>query len=174
MMRKAIRKRRHNPVFMVDLAVPRDIEPAVADLGDIYLYTIDDLQQVADENLSQRQRAADEAVGTIDLAVTEFMRWMHGVRAAESLKRLRSHAERNSEDLAARALHQIEAGHDPGPVIRQLANKLTHKILHLPSTRLRQAAEEQHYEILKAADWLFDPAPTEPAETGDESEDDDS
>ena len=159
LMVSAIKARRHKPVFMVDLAVPRDIEPAVAGLPDIYLYTIDDLQKVADENLSERKRAAEAASGTIESAVLDYMRWLHGARAAESLERLRSHAEKSGNDLATRALHQIEAGNDPGRIIRQLTRTLTHKILHVPSTRLRQAAEEQHYEILKAADWLFDAGP---------------
>ena len=84
------------------------------------------------------------------------MRWLHGARAAKFLRRLRSHAEQSSDELVAKALRQIRAGKDPEKVIQQLANTLTHKILHIPSTRLRQAAEEQEYGILKAADWLFD------------------
>jgi len=155
-VRRAIRARRHRPAFMVDLGVPRDIDPGVGDLNDIYLYTIDDLQQVADDNLNERHRAAEEAGGTIDAAVAEFMRWVHGVRAADSLKKLRALAEERGEQLAERALHRIESGADPAGAIRQLASTLVHHILHGPSERLRAAAEQQHYEMLEAADWLFD------------------
>jgi glutamyl-tRNA reductase len=156
LIKRALRKRRRQPMFLVDIAVPRDIEPDVAGLKDVYLYTIDDLQQVADDNIAERNRAAEAAGSTVQTAVEEFMRWLHGARAAKFLRRLRSHAEQSSEQLVAKALRQIQAGKEPEKVIQQLANTLTHKILHIPSTRLRQAAEEQEYGILKAADWLFD------------------
>jgi glutamyl-tRNA reductase len=152
----ALRQRRHQPMFMVDLAVPRDIDPRVGKLDDIYLYSIDDLHQVADENLGQRERAARDADGLVDTAVTQYMGWLHGARAADSLRRLRAAADRNSAELASRALHQIEAGGDPAQVVQQLANTLTHRLLHGPSRRLREAAEQQHFEFLKAADWLFE------------------
>jgi glutamyl-tRNA reductase len=150
LIKEALRARRRKPMFLVDIAVPRDIHADVADLKDVYLYTIDDLQQVADENIAERNRAAEAAGGTVEDAVDEFMRWLHGARAAKFLQRLRSHATESSEELAARAIRQLRAGQDPEKVVRQLANTLT------PSTRLRQAAESQQYQILKAADWLFD------------------
>ena len=155
-IKKALKIRRRKPMFLVDIAVPRDIEPSVADEVDAYLYTIDDLQQVAEENTKHRSRAARAAAGTVQAAVEEFMRWLHGARASKFLKRLRDHAEQSSDELVARALNQLEAGKDPEKVIRQLANTLTNRILHVPSTRLRQAAESQQYGILKAADWLFE------------------
>jgi glutamyl-tRNA reductase len=155
-IRGALKIRRRRPIFLVDIAVPRDIEATVADLDDAYLYTIDDLQQVVDENTEQRNLAAKAAGGIIQASVEEFMRWLHGARAAKFLKRLRKHAEESSDELVDKALKQISAGKDPEAVIRQLAGSLTKRILHVPSTRLRQAAESQEYGILKAADWLFD------------------
>jgi len=152
----ALRARRRNPMFLVDLGVPRDIAPEVAELGDVYLYTIDDLRQVADENLSHRQDAAASAEIAIVEARQEFMRWLHGQRAAEGLRRLRTRAERSGEELARRAVNQLEAGGDPAHIVEQMANTLTHRILHMPSTRLREAAEQQQDDILKAADWLFE------------------
>ena len=152
----ALIARRRRPMFLVDIAVPRDIEASIADLNDAYLYTIDDLQQVVDENTAERNRAAKAAAGMIQSAVEEYMRWLHGARAAKFLRRLRRHAEHSSEELVTRALNQIKSGKDPEQVVRQLANTLTNRILHVPSTRLRQAAENQKYGILKAADWLFD------------------
>jgi len=185
MVRDALRQRR-SPVFMVDLGVPRDIDPRAEKLRDVYLYTIDDLRKVADESLGKRQDAARQAVGTIDREVREYLRWLHGARAARGLRRLRTHADRQAEVLAERALHQIEAGGDPEAVVRQLSSTLTHRILHGPSIRLRRAAEEQHDDVLRAADWLFEPEGFEPPDeddqetgdvrrldSGDRSEDDD-
>lgn len=161
MIKLALRARRRRPMFLVDIAVPRDIHPQVSKLTDVYVYTIDDLQQVADENIAERHRAAESATGTVETSVDEFMRWLHGARAAKFLQRLRSHAMSSSDELAAKAVRQIRAGKDPEQVVRQLAKTLTNKILHVPSTRLRQAAESQEYQILKAADWLFDESEAE-------------
>lgn len=154
--RTAMVKRRHKPVFLVDIAVPRDVEPAVTDIDGAYLYTIDDLQQVADENRSERNRAAESAGHSVSESVLDFMRWLHGARAADSLHRLRNHAELSGEALAMRAVRQLQAGHDPEQVVGQMATTLTHRILHGPTKRLREAAEEEDYDMLKAADWLFD------------------
>jgi glutamyl-tRNA reductase len=156
-VRAALKKRRHRPMFMVDIAVPRDIETQVSSLKDVYLYTIDDLQQVVDENMLQRSKAAESAVADVDAAVTDFMRWLYGLRAARSLKRLREQSHDHEQDLTERALKRLRAGHDPEEVITQLASTLTNRILHMPSKRLREAAESQNYDILKAADQIFKP-----------------
>ncbi len=154
-VRQALRKRRHRPMFLVDIAVPRDIAPEVAGLDDVYLYTIDDLQQVVDENLQQRSAAAEAASQELEHNVTRFMRWLAGIRAARSLKRIRAESHGQEEELVQRALKRLQAGHEPERVLEQLANTLTKRILHGPSQRLREAAEEQRYEILRAADWIF-------------------
>jgi glutamyl-tRNA reductase len=142
-------------MFMVDLGVPRDIEPRVSKIGDIYLYTIDDLRQVADEGLSKRQEAARQATAIIDSEVGEYQRWLHGARAGESLRQLRRSAMTSGQELAEKALRQIRSGGDPEAAIQQLSHGLTQRILHGPSTRLREAAEQQQEDILRAADWLF-------------------
>ena len=153
----ALRKRRHRPMFLVDIAVPRDIEPQVSELKDVYLYTIDDLQQVVDENMNHRHEAAKSAMGDVDAAVNDFMRWLYGIRAARSLKLIRQLSHANEKDLTDRALKKLNAGQDPSEVLQQLASTLTNRFLHMPSKRLREAAENQDYEILKAADWIFKP-----------------
>ncbi len=155
-VKTALKQRRNQPMFLVDIAVPRDIQPETAALNNVFLYTIDDLQKVVDNNISERGRAAETAKQDVELAVTEFMRWLHGARAARTLKKLHQYAHSHSEELIARAVHKADAGNNPEQVITQLANTLIKRILHLPSTRLRQAAEEQDYELLKAADRLFD------------------
>jgi len=156
-IKSALRKRRHRPMFLVDIAVPRDIEPEVSSLKDVYLYTIDDLQQVVDENMHQRSLAAKSALSDVDAAVNEFMRWMYGLRAARSLKRIRQQSHDHEKELTEKALRRLLAGQDPAEVIRQLASTLTNRILHLPSKRLRELAESQDYELLKAADRIFRP-----------------
>lgn len=153
----ALKQRRNQPMFLVDIAVPRDIEPDTGALTNVYLYTIDDLQQVVDRNLSERNRAAQAATGDVDLAVDEFMRWLNSARASVYLKKLHEHARKNSAELVAKALRRLAAGNDPEQVITQLANTLSKRILHLPSTRLREAAEAQDDELLKVANRLFEP-----------------
>jgi glutamyl-tRNA reductase len=154
-IKAALRKRRHRPMFLVDIAVPRDIEPQISKLNDVYLFTIDDLQQVVDENMQQRSQAAQTAQASVDESVAGFMRWLYGMRASRTLKRIREQSHEFERDLTERALNRLEAGQEPGKVLNQLASTLTNKILHLPSKRLREAAEEQDYEVLKAADRIF-------------------
>ena len=154
-IKAALRKRRHRPMFLVDIAVPRDIDPEVSKLRDVYLYTIDDLQQVVDENMEQRSAAARSATADVDKSVAAFMRWLSGIRAARTLKRIRDQSHEFEKDLTERALKRLEAGQDATDVLEQMASTLTNKILHLPSKRLREAAESQNYEVLKAVDQIF-------------------
>jgi len=156
-IKAALKQRRNQPMFMVDIAVPRDIHPDVGKLGNVYLYTIDDLQKVVDDNLSKRTEAAEAASSDVEDSVQEFMRWLNSARAAVYLKNLHKHARENSDELVEKALRKIRAGQDPEQVIQKLAHTLTKRILHLPSTRLRQAAEEQDDELLKVANRLFEP-----------------
>jgi len=157
MVKTALKQRRNQPMFMVDIAVPRDIHPDVGKLGNVYLYTIDDLQKVVDENLSKRTEAAEAANTDVEEAVQEFMRWLNSARAAVYLKNLHKHARENSDELVEKALRKIRAGQDPEQVVQKLAHTLTKRILHLPSTRLRQAAEEQDDDLLRVANRLFEP-----------------
>ena len=156
-IKAALKQRRNQPMFLVDIAVPRDIHPDVGKLGNVYLYTIDDLQKVVYENMSKRTEAAEAATGDVAEAVDEFMRWLNSARAAVYLQNLHKHARMNSEELVAKALRKLEAGKDPEKVVTQLANTLAKRILHLPSTRLREAAEQQDDELLKVANRLFEP-----------------
>jgi glutamyl-tRNA reductase len=144
-------------MFLVDIAIPRDIDPAVEKLKDVYLYTIDDLQHVVDENLSHRNRAAKTAEAEVEKEVDSFMRWLHGTRAASSIGRLRRDAGMDAKELTQKALGKLNAGQDAEAVINQLTHTLTNRLLHLPTVRLRKAAENEDYDILRAADWIFEP-----------------
>lgn len=156
-VKAALKRRRNQPMFLVDIAVPRDIHPDVGRLGNVYLYTIDDLQKVVDANRSKRSKAAEAANADVIESVEEFMRWLNSARASVYLQNLHKHAQMNTDELLTKALRRMRAGKDPEQVVTQLANQLSNRILHLPSTRLRQAAEEQDDELLRAANRLFEP-----------------
>ena len=175
-VRRALRQRRHKPMFIVDIAVPRDVEPAVAELDDVYLYTIDDLQQVVDDNLGKRSEAAREAVPIVEEAADAFIRWLNGSRAADSLQLMREAAHGHSRELVERALRRLEAGHDPKSVLEQMGATLANRILHAPSKHLRQAAEQDDLDLLAAINQIFAPdaGPTDSVECAvDDGADDD-
>lgn len=153
---EAMRVRRRQPMFLVDIAVPRDIDPTVAEVEDVYLYTIDDLRSVIEENMRSRQAAALQAQEIIDLEANHFLEWMQQNDAVAVLRRLREGGESIRDDLLAKALRQIEHGQDPADTLRQLANALTNRLLHTPTVKLKDAAAEGHEELVRAATELFD------------------
>ena len=152
----ALKARRHRPMFLLDLAVPRDIEASVSELADVYLYTVDDLEQVIEENRASRREAADQAQAIIDLQVEHFMAWWRAQGRQDALKSLRSHGEAAREDALARAREQLAAGKPPDEVLSLLAHQLTNKLLHGPSAALRQAALDGDLDLLRAAGRLYD------------------
>ncbi|MBK1694008.1 glutamyl-tRNA reductase [Chromatium weissei] len=152
---RALKKRKHRPIFMVDIAVPRDIEPEVGELDDVYLYTIDDLQGVIDEGLRSRQAAAEQAEEIIAFHSGEFMAWLRSLDAAGLIQDYRQRAEELRDEVLNRAQRQLDAGKSPSEVLSFLAHTLTNKLLHAPSSRLRQAARDGDAEILDAANELF-------------------
>ncbi|CAK0759850.1 glutamyl-tRNA reductase [Gammaproteobacteria bacterium] len=152
----AIKIRRHRPIFMVDIAVPRDIESEVGKLADVYLYTVDDLTEVIQENLRSRQEAAKQAEEIIDVQVAAFMGWIQSLDAVSTICAYRAHAESLRDLELERAQRMLAAGRDPAEVLRLLARGLTNKFLHRPCTQLRQAAYEGRTEILSIAQELFD------------------
>ena len=137
----AIRSRRRRPIFMVDLAVPRDIDPAVADLEDVYLFSIDDLQQLVDENRQQREVAAGGARVLIDEEVARFLSESRAHDAGPTIRALRRQAEEIRLHTVEQARRQLAAGKSADEVMEFLANTLTNRLLHTPTQALRQAAE---------------------------------
>jgi glutamyl-tRNA reductase len=156
MVESAIKARRHRPMFMVDIAVPRDIAPEVGEMPDVYLYTVDDLQEVIQENLHSRQEAAKQAEEIIDVQVTIFMGWVQSLSAVATICAYRAQAETLRDQELERAQRMLAAGRDPAEVLRLLARGLTNKFLHRPCTQLRQAAYEGRTEILSLAQELFE------------------
>jgi len=152
---RALKKRKHVPIFMVDLAVPRDIEPEVNSLDDVYLYTVDDLQEVINENLENRQQAAEQAHEIIDEKVEHYLDWQRSLVAVDVISELRSTAMDFSDTVLKKSMKQLASGQDPEDVLSFLAHTLTNKFLHQPSTELRKAGEEERHDLIQAARRLF-------------------
>lgn len=137
---RALRLRKHRPFFMVDIAVPRDIEPQVGELADVYLYTVDDLSDVIDENMRAREKAAAEAAAIIESGVARFLSDLRVSNAGEGLRRFREHAEDIRKKEMDKALASLQQGGDPEQVIRALSRGLTQKLLHEPTIAVRDDA----------------------------------
>ncbi len=144
---RALKARKHKPILMVDLAVPRDIEPEVGDLRDIYLYSVDDLQEIISENLESRQDAAKEAESIVTEAAEDF-RTLEETRDVEGMMvKFRHRHESLKQQELDKALAKLEKGEDPKDVLKQLANQLTNKIIHTPSVELKKAARNDAPEL---------------------------
>lgn len=151
----AIKKRKHKPMFMVDLAVPRDIEAEVEQLRDVYLYTVDDLQHTIDQNIDSRRKAAIQAEEIIDTQVEHFLSWMRSQGAQSVIKDYRLQAELTRNEVLAKAMSQLNNGRSAEDVLNQLAHTLTNKLIHTPSAQLREAGENDRHDIVAAAREIF-------------------
>jgi len=147
---RALKERRHRPMFMVDLAVPRNIEPQVAQLEDVYLYTVDDLRRVVDDNLASRQMAAQEAEMMIAHYSEDYMAWRRSLQAVDSICGYRESARIIRDQQIDKALQQLAQGASAELVLSKLAHTLTNKLLHAPTIALRTAAQhdEQTLSVL--------------------------
>jgi glutamyl-tRNA reductase len=155
MVKAALRKRRHEPMLLVDIAVPRDIAPEVADLSDVFLYTIDDLQEVIRNSLDQRQRAALDAQEIVRHETDQFLGWLEQRRANEVMQDYRRHAASIRDNSLAQAQRMLAAGNDPEEVLQQFANQLTNRLLHHPSRGLQNLAAEGQHELVQAFSRLL-------------------
>jgi len=151
----AVRARRRRPIFMVDLAVPRDIEPQVADIEDVYLFSIDDLQQVVDENRQQREAAAAGAKLVIAEEVARFLAQARAKDAGPAIRALRSQADGIRLQTVEQARRMLATGRSTDEVIDYLANTLTSRLLHAPTQALRQAAESADPAVTEALQRLL-------------------
>ena len=152
----ALKARKHKPIFMVDLAVPRDIEPQVGDLADIYLYTVDDLHDVVQANVKNREGAALEAELLIRSGVDDFIRDHRSQEAVGLVRGYRSASEKLRDEQLQNAMKMLAKGDDPQRVMETLANRLTNKLIHHPSIRLKQMGAEGHTDSLALAADLLD------------------
>jgi glutamyl-tRNA reductase len=155
MVSQALKHRKHRPVFMVDIAVPPDIAADVAELNDIYLYTVDDLKQVIEDNLRSRQEAAQQAEDIIDVQVNRFMDWLHSLAAVPTLCAYREHAQALGDAELEKARRQLENGTPAADVVENLTHNLIRKLTHDPTVNLRTAVMEGQTDLLEAIRTLF-------------------
>jgi glutamyl-tRNA reductase len=151
----ALAARRRRPMFMVDIAVPRDIEAAVADFEDVYLYTIDDLQGFVTQNLKAREDEAREARILIEEEVARFVSGLRGQHAVPTIRELRTTAEQVRAQTLEQARRLISSGRTPEDALSYLADTLTHRLIHSPTHELRQAGEAGDEALVAAARRLF-------------------
>ena len=155
MVERAIKARRHRPMFMVDLAVPRDIEAEVGELDDVFLYTVDDLAQVVASGIESRQAAVIEAEAIIGERVREFLAWLQSRETVPVIRSLRDSAERMRRHEMEHALKLLARGEAPDKVLDQLSQRLTNKFLHAPTQTLNLAEGEDRAQLQAAASRLF-------------------
>lgn len=155
-VKAAFKTRKHRPMLMIDLAVPRDIDPLVDKFNDVYLYTVDHLSDIIQQGKQARLKAAESAELIVNSEVENFGHWQAGRSAIETIKALRKATDTLSNDVTQRALNRLSAGHDSNEVVAELARTLSQKLLHKPTTAIRQAAESNNLELLEAAHALFD------------------
>jgi len=151
----ALQGRKHRPVFMVDIAVPADIAADVAELDDVYLYNVDDLKLVIEENLRSRQQAAKQAEEIIEVQVTHFSTWTQSLEAVPTLRAYREHAQTLGEKALEKARQQLDNGTPPKEVIETLTRNLINKLTHDPSVNLRSAVASGNTGLLDAVRTLF-------------------
>lgn len=152
MVEKALKARRYEPMLLIDIAVPRDIEQEVGDLNDAYLYTVDDLQSIVERNREQRKVAAILADVIVDEETEGFMNWMRSRTAVNCIKEYRTQSLALKEQLLTKSLHALSSGVDPASVLAELSHKLTNKLIHAPTQAMQDAAkrgDEQTLETLR-------------------------
>lgn len=151
MVEKALKQRRNMPMFLVDLAVPRDIESQVNELGDAYLYTVDDLQHIVEQNLASREMAAQDAEKIIDDQASVFLSWKQAQHSIDLVRQYRQKGMASRDELVARAMNQLSEGRNAEDVVQELAYKLTNALMHGPTRVLRDAAHENNAALTQ---WL--------------------
>jgi glutamyl-tRNA reductase len=159
---RALKTRRHRPMFIVDFAVPRDVEAEVATLRDVFLYTIDDLGKIVQEGAESRRASVAEAEAIVERQVELFREWQGARAAVPAIVELRRRADEYREAELAKARARLARGDDPAAVVEALAKGLANKFLHHPSQALSRAADEEREALTRAIEILY-PEPEAPA-----------
>ena len=160
----ALKERKNRPIFVVDLAIPRDVEPQVNELNNIYLYSVDDLEQVIIENVESRMQAASEAEKIVEARTLEYMQWFNNLDSVPTIRELRDRTMLITQTELANAQRRLRTGEDPEIVLQQFAHALSRKYLHNPTEFLRQTQDEK---LLQTTRSLFDLSPTKEEITHD-------
>jgi glutamyl-tRNA reductase len=155
MVERALKARKHRPLFIVDLAVPRDVEPEVAELDDVFLYSVDDLGELVRDGLDARQSAVKEAEVIIDAGVSNFVHWMESREVVPTIRALRDHADRQRRHELEKAMRLLAKGESPEKVLEALSNGLTNKFLHAPTQTLNQMQTDERVAFLDVIHRLY-------------------
>jgi glutamyl-tRNA reductase len=155
LVERSIKARKHRPIFMVDLAVPRDIESEVAELDDVFLYTVDDLGHIVQDGMESRQTAVVQAEAIIDTSVESFMHWMESRELVPTIRALRDNAERYRRHELERAQRLIAKGEDPQQVLEQMSRALINKFLHVPTHALTHADGADREQLVALLSRLY-------------------
>lgn len=167
MVEKALKSRKNRPVFMVDLAVPRDIESEVSELDNAYLYTVDDLQHIVEQNIASRQSAAQEAEKLIVEQSQAYENWLQRKDDVDVVRSYRQKSQQHSKALTENALQQLADGKDASAVIEELSHKLSNYLMHAPTKALNRAIERKDTELKRTLIDAFEldtPTDTKPNE----------
>ncbi len=149
LVERALKQRRHQPMLLVDIAVPRDIESEVGELDDAFLYTVDDLQSIIEQNIESRKQAAEEAEVIADEEAAQFMEWLRSLGNVDSIRAYRTQSLAVKDELVEKALNKIARGGDSEQVILELANKLTNRLIHAPTQALTKASRQGDMNTLE-------------------------
>jgi len=156
MVEQALKQRKHKPMFLVDLAVPRDIESQVSELEDAYLYTVDDLQSIVAQNLSSRQQAAEQAKQMISVGAAEYAQWLTLQGSIDWVRDYRQRCEAIRSELLAKAVNQLAAGQDAEKVLAEFSTKLSNRLMHSPTKAIRQLVQDEELNKQTMINTLLD------------------
>ncbi len=155
LLESALKSRKHRPMLILDLAMPRDVEPEVEQLEDVYLYSLEHLKTILDENRNKRLDAAKMAEIIIDEQTQYFMRSLQALNASQTIRGYREKMLAHRDQQLNKALHQLAGGKDPAILLQQMAHTLTNQLLHHPTSKLRHAAFSGEKSLLEAVEKLF-------------------
>ncbi len=155
LLEQSLKQRKHKPILVLDLAIPRDVEPEAAQLRDIYLYSVDDLQKVIQQNMQSRTDAAAQAEGIIQVEVDNFFHWLRGQDASEVIRRYREEANQQRELATEKALRSLKQGKSAEEALQQLGTLLTNKLLHKPTEAIKAASAKGQSETIRTAKTIL-------------------
>ncbi|AWI51697.1 glutamyl-tRNA reductase [Actinobacillus porcitonsillarum] len=150
MVREAQKQRQFDPMLLVDIAVPRDIDENAGDIDGVYSYSVDDLQNIIQRNLAQRQQAAEQAEMIVDEECKAFFEWLKQQQSSDLIKRYRQDAEAIRQELLTKAMQAIHSGQDSEKILNELSYKLTNSLLHIPTQALQSMAKEGNSKGLQS------------------------
>ena len=166
---RALKQRKHKPMLLVDLAVPRDIEAEVSEIADAYLYSIDDISDVIEDGVKSRADAAAQAESIIERGVEDYRKALRSLNAVSTLRALRDKADAIRERELERALNALEKGESAEAVVSSLARSLTQKLVHSPSVQMKKASAAGRDELLELTAELFELSSESKPNAGEET-----